>query len=407
MRQRIAFVALLTLLIPAGAHAQSADVISIEEVPGDIARVIDDYAKAFVEHDAELMRSVVGGKLASSEPRSLANAVDVPFTRFEIDPVTQYSGDLASPRIVAGYKGADEVATYHVIERTQIGDETGVFQEDGAYTFTREPGREGYGGWRLVSKSDLDVLGFFSPVHLWDIERVSVLRSTRFLLLTHPSTADSMRPVLDIAERAYDRVDDYWPGPQSDRYVIIVPSTTAELGRILHETLDLEKFVAFVGAGADRTKGWEPTGPRLFVHLSHLDNYGPADQTEILNHELIHAITREVSGPMVPTWIEEGLANHAAGAALGNVGTSDTFPSNDRFVTGSVRDIQATYAQAQVAIATLEAEKGRDELTEFYADLGSRRVAPGTDEYHVRDAIAKSVGWSFESWVGAWRKRLD
>jgi hypothetical protein len=227
-------------------------------------------------------------------------------------------------------------------------------------------------------------------------------------MLTHPGTAESMRPLLEVSERAYDIAAEFWPGDQADRYVMIVPSTTEQLGRILHETVDLGKFVAFVGAGADRTNGWEPTGPRVFIHLSHLRRYNTAQQTEIIAHELLHAITRPISGPMTPTWIEEGLANLGAGGRIGPLGSgsADTFPTNDLFVTGSVQDIQASYARAQLAIVTIVDERGKDGLERFYSELGSRRVTAGTDEYHVRDAIADS-GWSYGAWLDAWRERLD
>jgi hypothetical protein len=268
-----------------------------------------------------------------------------------------------------------------------------------------------YGGWRLASKKDLDVVGFFSPYHLWDEAEVTSVASKRFLLLTHPDVVDVMRPVLQIAERAYDRVAQFWPRQLRDRYVIIAPSTTAELGRIMHETVDLEKFVAFVSAGAERADGWEPTDPRVFVHISHLRRYSPAAQTEIVAHELIHAVTRETSGPNVPTWVEEGLANLGGGtggrpsrASAG--GLPDEFPSQDRFTTGPVGGIQSVYDQSQVAIATLRDRFGRDGLAKFYEELGSRRVAVGTEDHHVRDAVKESVGWTYEQWLTEWRKRL-
>ena len=410
-RRAVLCLSVLAFLLPAStAPARQAQAPSIEDVPAPIVDLLRDYAHAFKDHDAELLNATVGPQLIERERAALANAQRVPFTSFEITPLTQYSGDLASERVKARYPG-EQIATYHVVEETRIGSETDTYEEDGAFTFLREEDRDGYDGWRLVSKSDIDVLGFFSPVHLWDEDEVSVVNSRRFILLTHPSTVDVLRPVLDVAEEAYDRMAAFWPGEQNHRYVIIAPSTTAELGRILHETVDLGKFVAFVAAGADRSSGWEPTGPRMFVHLSHLTNYGKDGQLEIIAHELIHAVTREVSGPQIPTWVEEGLANFGGGeggrpsrASLGP--TPDTFPSNDRFVTGPVQGIQAVYDQAQVAIETLDAAKGRNEVAEFYTELGSRRVVAGTHEYHVRDSIARSAGWSMEAWVDAWRKRL-
>lgn len=413
MKARRLFVLILVLLSVAPARpapAQTRQVPSIEDVPDAIVEVLADYARAFREHDDALLGRTVGLALLDRERRSLRNAASVPFANYEIEPVTQYSGNLASKRIRDRYRG-EQVATYHVVEKTRIGNETATYHEDGVFTFLREEGRDGYDGWRLVSKSDLDVLGFFSPYHIWDEDDVVVLRSRRFILLTHPSVADVMRRVLEIAETSYDRADRFWPGAQNDRIVIIAPATTPELGRIMHETVDLEKFVAFVAAGADRSRGWVPTGPRMFIHLSHLRNYPAAGQTEIIAHELIHAITRDVSGPVVPTWVEEGLANFGGGeggrASRASDGAPpDTFPSNDRFVTGPVQQIQAVYDQAQVAIETLDAAKGRGELAEFYTELGGRRVVAGTDEYHVRDAIAESTGWSYDAWLAAWRKRL-
>ncbi|MEX2394113.1 MAG: hypothetical protein WD826_06510, partial [Actinomycetota bacterium] len=203
----------------------------------------------------------------------------------------------------------------------------------------------------------------------------------------------------------------FWPGDDDARYVIIVPSTTAELGRILHETIDLSKFVAFVAAGADRSDGWEPTGPRVFVHLSHLLNYSEAGKLEILAHELLHAITRPITGPQIPIWVEEGLANSGGGTGgRPSIATQapvpDGFPTRDLFVTGPVRNIQATYDQAQVAIEVLIDEFGEEGLARFYEALGTRRVVPGTEEYHVRQAVEESVDWTYDDWVAAWHERL-
>src|SRR5439155_17058820 len=79
-------------------------------------------------------------------------------------------------------------------------------------------------------------------------------------------------------------------------------------GRIEHDTADPNKFVAFVASNTDREHGFTYTGPRMFVHISHLLGYAQSAQIQVLSHELIHAVTRNDSGPNIPTWIEEGLA---------------------------------------------------------------------------------------------------
>lgn len=407
---------LVALLLAAGvppvraAPGDDPVVPVIEEVPAAIVRLLDDHARAWRTKDARLLVATLHPSLRTDQARALANAKDVPFTTFELEAQTQFSGNLASPRVEAGYRGVD-VLTYEVEERTRIGPETRTYAEPGAYTFTRSAAADAYEGWRITAKDDLEPLGFFSPHHIWDEKPVTVLTSDRFVVLTHPDVREVVERVLDVAETAYDRGDRFWPGPQSDRLVMIVPSTTEELRRIMHETVNLTKFVAFVASGADREGGWTPTGPRVFIHWDHLRNYSEASQVEILAHELIHAFTRDVSGPKLTSWIEEGVANLGGGnggRALRIPPQTSTvdFPSDDEFFAGPVGDIQTVYDKGQLAIQVLDERFGRDGLVRFYEELGSRRVVAGTEEYHVREAVRASVGWTYDEWLAAWRQRL-
>lgn len=384
----------------------------IERVPEPIVQLLADYSRAWRTKDPGLLSATLDEAMQPKELRALANAKDVPFTTFEVEASTQFSGNLASPRIKAKYRGVD-VATYEIEERTRIGSETQTFAEPGAFTFTRStPGPdERYDGWHITSKSDLDVLGFFSPYHLWDEKPVTVLTSERFVILTHEDVLGAVRSAQQAAEAAYDHDAKFWPEPLTDRFVMVVPSTTDELRRVMHETVNLTKFVAFVASGSDRATGWEPTGPRIFVHLDHLRNYAPASQLEIIAHELIHAFTRKISGPKLTSWIEEGIANLGGGSGgrplrIPPQTKSDNFPTDDEFFAGPVGDIQTVYDKGQLAIEVLDDRFGRAGLVKFYKELGSRRVVAGTEEYHIRDAVTDSVGWSYDEWLAAWRERL-
>jgi hypothetical protein len=398
-------------LVPV-AQAQKARAPQIEEIPRGIARLLDDYGRAWLNKDADLLAGTLEGPLREGELHALSNAREVPFEHFRIDPVTIFSGNLAYERVHALYPGR-QVRTYHVTEETALDIESIPYEEDGAFTFVRDgpAPADPYEGWRMVSKSDLDVLGFFSPYHLWDRGPVSVLRSEHFVLLTHPEVADEMRPVIELAERAYGKAAGFWPRPVRERYVILVPSTTEELADLMHAAIDLSKFVAFVSSGTDQEEGWKPTGPRMFVHLSHLRNYDERGRVEILAHELLHAITRPVSGPHIPVWVEEGLANAGGGNGgrplRASVGPPpDEFPPDERFLTGPVDEIIVRYDQSQVAIEVLIERFGEEALARFYERLGSARVVPGTDRYHVRQAIADALDWTEEEWLAAWRERL-
>ena len=301
--------------------------------------------------------------------------------------------------------------TFHIKELTKVGPETGTFVEDGAFTFVREGTGAPFDGWRLASKNDLEVLGFFSPYHLWDDSAVVDLTSDHFQILAHAGAVSVMRPVLQILENAYTHDQAFWPKTEGRRFVAIVPLTTAELQNVMHDTADLNKFVAFVANSADRSTGFVPTGPRMFIHYDHLKNYSPSNQLQILQHELVHAITRDESGPNTPAWIEEGLANFGGGNGgrpfYATKPAPAKFPSDASFVTGSVQSIQRVYDQAQLAIQVLDKHAGRDGLVRFYDDLGSDRVVPGTEEYWIRQSVQHAENWPYDQWLKAWQDEMN
>jgi hypothetical protein len=411
LKRLVISAAALALLLPSTVRAQAPAPPRIEAVPADIQQLLDDYGRAWVKKDAKLLAGTLSPRLIKKETSALDAANEIDFSTFRLRVSTQYSGNLAYKRIRALYPHA-EVRTHHVVVETAIMNESKAYSEDGAFTFAKEPGTtSAYGGWRLISKNDLDVLGFFSPHSLWDEGPVAVATSPHFILLTHPQVIDQVRPWLPIAEQAYARASGFWPGSIEKRIVIEVPASTQELARIMHDTADLDKFVAFVAASTSRERGWAPTGPRMFVHITHLLRYPGKTQLGILAHELIHALTRESSGPDVPTWIEEGIAQVGGDAqdlfsVIRGGGELTDFPTSELFVTGTVRQIEGAYAEGQVAIQVLIDRFGREGLRKFYKALGSHRIVPGTERYHVRTALQESLHWSYDEWVAAWRKRI-
>lgn len=412
--KRIIVVLILaaSFLVPAPTSAKTTP--GIEPIDEAIVDLTTDYARAYERKDRVLLdQTLARGRFASTELTAFDNAAEVPFRSFKVQPTTQFSRDLASSRIKAAYPDL-EVSVFHVLIQTALDIEDTAYAEDGALTYVRESADpdDRYDGWRIASKSDLDILSFFSPRNLWDEAKVEILRSEHFLLMTHPAVLEEMRPVLAIAERGYDKATEFWPGEDDDRFVIIVPATTGELDRLIRATIDLGKFVAFVSAGVDRTEGYEPAGPRLFVHLDHFRNYDENGRLEIVAHELIHGITRDESGPNIPVWVEEGLANTGGGTggrrSFAREGPLPTeFPTDELFATGSIRDIQRHYDQAQVAIEVLIQRHGREGLARFYDTLGQARLVAGTDEYYVGRAVKDAVDWSLADWIAAWRSELD
>ena len=409
--RRLAPLLVVLALLPQSALAQGEPTPQIEAVPDAITHLLADYSRAWMKHDVSSLAQTLTGQLTKSETRALDNASEVTFRSFSVRALTQFSGNLAYERIRSLYPH-QEVKTYQIVESNAVAYESKPYEEDGAFTFVRSGSSGGaYDGWRIASKTDLDILGFFSPHNLWDESPVAVLMSPHFTLLTHPAITQEVRPWLNIAEKAIARSSAFWPGSSEKDIVIEVPATQDELGRITHDTANLSNFVAFVASDVNREHGYTPTGPRMFVNITHLLKYPVSAQISVLSHELIHALTREVSGPNTPTWVEEGLADDGGGTAtlFAKVRPDvlpTTFPPAERFVTGSVTDIQAAYAEADVAMQVLIDRFGRAGMERFYKTLGAERVVPGTEQYQVRKALQDSLHWTYEAWVAAWRKRL-
>src|SRR5688500_348394 len=114
--RRTALVALVVFSVVAPPHVASAQAGTepkIEQVPAAIVELLDDYAHAYRNEDALLLASTVAKDLLPSERKARENSRNITLSSFRVRVTTQFSGNLASPRIRARYPGR-EVLTYHV-----------------------------------------------------------------------------------------------------------------------------------------------------------------------------------------------------------------------------------------------------------------------------------------------------
>lgn len=409
MLRRLLIAALVCSAVPLGV-ARAQDQVRIQ--PG-IVRLLEDRGRAWTSRDRALLAGTLRpGAFARDQLAAFDHASEVPLALARWDVVTRFSAGFAPDRVRARYPDA-EVVAHHVAERLQLADVEPVpFLEDAFYTFVREQASadDPYDGWRLAADDDFAPLGVLSPQHLWDTAPVRVVRSDHFMLLAHPQTVDEVGPVLDQAEAALSEARRFWPRTAHERYAIIVPATTAELGRLLQATVDLSKFVAFAAGSVDRERTWEPLAARLYINLPNFLRYDPDGRRSILAHELIHAVTRPVAGPFMPVWVEEGLAmmgSEPESGLRGARGGQDPrrFPPDDEFFVGPTRDIVRTYSRSQVALELLRDRVGMEGVATFYTTLGAVRVAPGTAEHHAARA-AEAAGWPVGEWEAAWTAKV-
>jgi len=159
---------------------------------------------------------------------------------------------------------------------------------------------------------------------------------------------------------------------------------------------------------AVRDSGYEPTAPRIYIQDQNLAKYNHDFQLETLTHELTHAAVAPISGPFIPAWAHEGLADWIA---LGRkpdekrpAGSDATLPRDFQFTTGDQAAIVKAYAEARSAMSALAAAKGLDAPTAFIKDLGSVHVAPGTTDYQTDAALKRTTGLSVADLESLWAR---
>lgn len=387
-----------------------------------IQTLLDRRARAFVEQDEAAFMATLGRTNAEfyrHQRRMFRWALPVPFRSYRLVARWSRHGDLARASDLGRYPGADAVSIPLTEERYRIGafDQREAV-EDIFFTFARQDG-----AWRIVDDSDLTHVGLPSARHLWDFGPVTRARSRHFLLLRHTCGSrigcpPSTEGVLALAEEALQRVESYWHVPWRKRVVVVAPTTTTELTRMLQTTFDLDNFVAFAASSVDLERGFSYGGHRILFNPEAIANRPSSDVLTILTHELVHVATRPASGPFVPVFVDEGVAEHVAQdgrpealAFLGAVVDGGAFdrrlPSDIEFLTGSGTDIYTSYQEAQSAVRFFVDRWGLDRLEDLYVRLGRPAVAAGTTEYHVDRALRATVGLSKAEFERAWAHSVE
>jgi hypothetical protein len=352
------------------------------------------------------------------QARLFASMSQVPLQSYGLRAVWGRYGDLARARDRGRYPGAQRVAVPVTEERYRIrGFDGPAVEEDLFYTFIRQGGR-----WQIASDSDLNDLGLGSARQLWDFGPVTVSRSRHFMLLSHPCSAPIgcarlQGDVLDVAETALQRVDRFWHVPWRHRIVISAPTTTAELRRILQAPFDVNKFVAFALSSEDIEHGLRFFGHRIILNWRTLANRSRGSVLTILAHELTHVATRSSSGPQIPTFVEEGIAEYVGYNAdpsslsyLNSVVSAGGFdgrlPRDYQFTTGSAKDIFLSYQKAESAVGYFIHRWGLDRFVRFYRALGRQRVVTGMPRWHLDHSLQHIIGVGLDRFQKQWASSL-
>ena len=263
--------------------------------------------------------------------------------------------------------------------------------------------------WYVAGDRDLEDVGMLTYRNLWDFGPVVARTSEHFTVLSHPEQASRAEALSGIAEDAATVIRERWDQPWSGRIPIILPGSIRELEEIIQSTFDLDNFVAFVAYNPIRDVDFVNTAARMFIQDQNLASYERPFQVETLAHELAHAAGAPLSGPYIPAWVHEGIADWlATGRSTAErkpSGSDGVLPRDYEFTIGSGTTIVRAYRESRSAISFLAARKGLGAPSALFRSLGEPKAAPGSVDFHVDAALRRLFGMSLDELQSGWKSR--
>jgi hypothetical protein len=404
----LAVVVLVSVLAGAGAAPAPTSPDSTRKA---IRELLDQRARAVMDGDeASFMATVGRGSPAfvGRQRRLFRGMQQLDLRSYRLHARWDRYGDLGGSFEVGDYAGAQATALPVTDEILRIRGFDDAENEELFYTFVKRGGT-----WEIAEDTDLESLGFLSARHLWDSGPLVATRSEHFLLLQHSCDApvgciSVPDDVLGLAESALRRVAPYWSLPWSRHVIVLVPSSEAELQRMLAVTFDVSDFVAFA---------FGTSAPRIVVNPPSLAGRSRESLLTIFTHELLHVATRPRSGRFTPLFVEEGFADYVGRAGDSTAlsllhsrvvsGRFDgTLPRDFEFTAGASTDIFLAYQEAHSAVEFFVDTWGLKKFVRFYKRLGKIDVAAGTSGYHVDGALRNTIGIGFREFEERWADSL-
>ena len=352
---------------------------------------------AFVERQAALFDALAEVPLASWQ--------------YDLDPLRERSGNAElDARHGAGQWWSPDVQLRYALAEFDV-EPTYAPQR---LTFVRSGD-----AWLLAADDDFEAVGEPSTRALWDAGPVVPVRGVHTLALGHPGSLGLMQQIVSVVDAAVPRVSRVWGTGWSQAVVVLVPSTQEELDRMLNGSTDLSRIAAVATAELTDLEGrYHPVGNRVIVNPPNFAKLGRLGRQVVLTHETAHVATRVATGPDVPTWLVEGMADYigyldvpvgvdTAARELGDAVRAGRVPEQlptDASFDGANPDLAQAYEASWLAFQLLVEQHGADAALRFYRAVGASRDAGPTAA--VDRAFATELGTTTAAFTAAWREHL-
>lgn len=275
-------------------------------------------------------------------------------------------------------------------------------------TFARGPD-----GWRVTAVDDESGRAF------WDLDRLSVVRRERVLVLGSGVPRDELRGIADDVDRAVPVVTRIWGSDWPRRAVVLVPRTQAQTEALSPDHQELAQIAALATVAAG-PQGVPPpgTGDRIIVNPTNFAKLSKLGRRIVLTHELTHVASRALTGPGVPMWLVEGFADYvgyqgtgipvrsaarelATDVRAGHVPRS--LPTQADFA-GDAKDLSQAYEEGWLACRLVAERYGQKKLVRLYRTMGAVRQGP-TEQVQER-SLHSVLDTTTKAFTADWRSYL-
>lgn len=266
------------------------------------------------------------------------------------------------------------------------------------------------GDW-LIATDEYTGEGAPSPEFgrdIWELGPVTVVRG-RSSLVIGEAKASALRPFAREADRSVRDVRAVWKGKWSQRPVVIVPRTQADMALIVGTSAKGLEQIAAV------TTGYSASGPtrgdRVVINPRAWRTLGQLGRRVVMSHEVTHLATRAVTYSSVPIWMSEGFADYVAYEAVDlpvrviakhvldrvRAGKGPTQLPGDTDFDASHGDVAPAYESSWLAARLIADRYGERKLVRLYVSLADRDNGPA-------DADIRAVlGISEKKLITDWR----
>lgn len=414
-RAVVALSSVALLAVPSiAAHGPRASEV-VDEDRDAIQALLDRRATALLEKDRTAFVATVWPEARDFRLRQHALFESLHVNRglgleaYDLTAEWGIYGDLARSLSRPHYDGLEAISLPLTRERYRMSrlDDRPV-EQDQYLTFVKD-GDE----WFVAADDDLEDVGLFTQRNLWDFTPLRVEASDNFILAM-PSCRDdcpaSPEVILPAAESAARAVRERWSLLWDGRILLIAASSHEQLAAILQATYPVDNYVAF----AFWTGEGNAAGPRVILNPRAFTGVTAERATSVLTHELLHVAALPHSGPLMPHFVDEGVAQYVQyGSASGHVADASAasrsdprVPANHEFYVGTPNEILRSYQRSLSVVGFLAAEHGSGSVERFYRRLGRAGDGPGTARFHLDRELRRVFGFDFRSLERRWASSI-